>query len=163
MKTDASLKYRTLKGELVRSLSEKFVADFFYSNGIKYEYERPLVLDGEKIKPDFYLPTYNTYVEFWGLLEDSNYFNAFKWKVEKYNSHKIRFIPLRLEDLPVLEKNFETKLKTVLGTLRRGDGRHTENVAASKTTEQTRTQGISPESSPTKNFCSKKCQVKEAN
>ncbi len=114
MKADPALKYRTLKGELVRSLSEKYIADFLYCYDVKYVYEKPLVLDDEEIKPDFYLPSYDTYVEFWGLLEDSNYFHSFKWKVEKYNTHKIRFIALQSEDLPVLERNFEAKLKIAL-------------------------------------------------
>ena len=116
MKADPILKYRTLKGELVRSLSEKYIADFLYTNAVKYEYERLIVLDGEHLRPDFYLPEYNIYIEFWGMLEDSHYFHSFKWKVEKYKAHKIRFIALQREDLPVLEKNFETKLKTALGT-----------------------------------------------
>ena len=109
-------RYQTLRGEFVKSLSEKYIADFLYLHQVQYEYEHPLFLDGQMIKPDFYLPSYDTYIEFWGILEDPNYYHSFKWKVEKYKAHNIRFIALQLEDLPALEKNFEIKLKTALGT-----------------------------------------------
>ena len=72
----ADLKYPTLQGELVRSLSEKYIADFLFTHGMKYEYEHPLFLDGRSIRPDFYLPAYNTYIEFWGMLEEPEYFNS---------------------------------------------------------------------------------------
>jgi hypothetical protein len=104
-------RYPTLKGELVRSLSEKYVADFFFTHRVAYEYEKNIFLDGKEMKPDFYLPTYDLYVEFWGMLERSSYFDSFKWKVEMYNKHRINFIALNLEDLPDLTKRFEIKLQ----------------------------------------------------
>jgi hypothetical protein len=56
----------TLQGEEVKSKSEKMIADYFTSNNIKYVYEPRL--RGRYAVPDFYLPDYNVYVEFWGLL-----------------------------------------------------------------------------------------------
>ncbi len=102
----------------MRSLSEKYIADFLFTHKVSYEYERPLFLNNQKIKPDFYLPVYNAYIEFWGMLDDHNpeYWKSFRWKVDQYRKHKIRFIPLRSEDLPNLEKVFEIKLQQVLGT-----------------------------------------------
>ena len=59
----------TLKGELVRSRSVKVIADWFYMNGIRYVYEYPAFdRKGAVIsRPDFYLPDYALYVEYWGL------------------------------------------------------------------------------------------------
>jgi hypothetical protein len=109
-------RFKTLKGEMVRSLSEKFIADFLFTHNVIYEYEKHLKLDQWELKPDFYLPTYNIYVEFWGMLNDQNYFQNFQSKVQTYNKHHIKFIALNQEDLPNIETNFPIKLQIALGT-----------------------------------------------
>ncbi len=49
-------KYLTERGEMVRSKSEKILADLFYSLGIPYVYEPLFILkNGEKVCPDFIL------------------------------------------------------------------------------------------------------------
>ncbi|MBP5655545.1 MAG: hypothetical protein J6X33_08535 [Clostridiales bacterium] len=50
---DGLPRFTTLKGEEVRSKSEKIIADHFYLNNVPYKYECPLVLAGETIHPDF--------------------------------------------------------------------------------------------------------------
>ena len=114
MKPNSVHKYATLKGELVRSLSEKYIADFFFTHRVQYQYEMTLVLDGHKLIPDFYLPQYNLYVEFWGKLDDPAYFRSFRMKTDLYKAHGIKFIALQDNDLPTLDKNFEIKLKLAL-------------------------------------------------
>ncbi len=47
------LKFRTNRGEMVRSMSEKIIADTLYKYGINYAYEKTLVLDGVAYHPDF--------------------------------------------------------------------------------------------------------------
>ena len=67
---NAPARFSTLKkGEKVRSLSEKYIADYLFTKRIDYQYEKILVLDHFTIKPDFYLPAYNVHIEFWGLLD----------------------------------------------------------------------------------------------
>jgi DNA helicase IV len=66
---------KTLRGEVVRSQAERQIADYFFSNKIKYSYESQaktnLSAVKDKIsKPDFYLPDYDAYVEFWGLIDN---------------------------------------------------------------------------------------------
>ena len=59
----------TLRGEVVRSYSEKVIADWLFRRGIRYDYERP-VFDsrGRRVGvPDFYLPDYGVYFEYRGL------------------------------------------------------------------------------------------------
>ena len=63
------LTFLTRRGVAVRSGAEKTIADYFTDNYIVYEYE-PVLMGGtnhEKVmRPDFYLPEYNVYVEYWG-------------------------------------------------------------------------------------------------
>lgn len=83
-------RYRTLKGEHVKSIPEKIISDFLFEHGIKYKYERHfylpkidstphklsfqdlqkfLSIGGEKrdTAPDFYLEDYNLIWEHWGI------------------------------------------------------------------------------------------------
>jgi hypothetical protein len=61
-------------GEEVKSHAEQRIAEYFQSNGIRYRYE-PLVEAGFWIftskvsRPDFYLPDYDVYVEYWGMVD----------------------------------------------------------------------------------------------
>lgn len=82
-----NLRYKTLKGEVVRSYGEKILADYFYEHDIKYYYEYAFYpkkcltknydinqnLNRFKVTyPDFYLPEYNLVWEHWAIDEDSN-------------------------------------------------------------------------------------------
>ncbi len=98
----------------MRSLSEKYIADFLLMNKVSYQYEKHINLEGHDIKPDFYLPTYDLYLEFWGMLEKPDYFEKFKWKVDMYNKHKINFIALNFDDLPDLRNRFGAKLQIAI-------------------------------------------------
>ena len=63
----------TERGETVRSKSEKKVADWLYHNNIDYEYEPKIILpNNETILSDFYLPSSNIYIEYWGLSNADN-------------------------------------------------------------------------------------------
>jgi len=48
-----NLEYETKRGEMVRSKSEQYIANFLYDAGIPYRYEMRLVLGGEIRYPDF--------------------------------------------------------------------------------------------------------------
>lgn len=62
--------YMTLNGEEVKSYGEKMVADYFFKNNIRYQYEQPAwSRNGRRIsRPDFYLQDLDVYVEYWGWL-----------------------------------------------------------------------------------------------
>ena len=65
----------TMKQETVKSYGEVDIANFLYMNGIEYIYERPYPVDTRtseygEYKPDFYLPEYDIYIEYFGI--DSN-------------------------------------------------------------------------------------------
>ncbi len=79
----------TEKGELVRSKSEKILADKFYRMGIPYVYECPLMLKGfGYIRPDFVVLNKYTrkeyYWEHFGLMSDKDYCEKAVKKINQY-------------------------------------------------------------------------------
>ena len=112
---------RTLRGELVKSKAEKQIADYFTEHGIRYIYEYPaktdaLVFKKTFAKPDFYLPDYKVYVEYWGLANTSkDYRKNMKWKMAQYYENKIRFVSLYRNNLENLDWVFRRKFREVTG------------------------------------------------
>lgn len=74
----------TLKGEVLKSYGEVDIANFLKMNGINYIYEEPYKVDTSnethsQYKPDFYLPDYDIYIEYFGVNsfgEVPSYFSA---------------------------------------------------------------------------------------
>ena len=59
---------KTVDGTLVQSSGEKMIADWLAQVGIDYRYDGRLrILEGFQIRPDFYLPQFDVYIEYWGL------------------------------------------------------------------------------------------------
>jgi DNA helicase-4 len=63
----------------VKSIGERRIADYFERNNIRYVYEKEartnaLFFSSKISNPDFYLPDYDVYVEYWGLVNaDDNH------------------------------------------------------------------------------------------
>ncbi len=99
-------KERTARGR-VRSNGERKIARYLENHGIAYEYERPLVLEGRKLFPDFYLPEHNVYVEFWGRVnEDSSYRVFMCKKKELYHRHHITVISVVPRQVQHIQRHF---------------------------------------------------------
>ena len=87
----------TNKGERVRSKSEKIIADHFERRGILYRYEKPvyLMVDGQMkpFYPDFTVLNKRTakifYVEHFGMMDDSVYYNGTLRKLDIYEKNDI--------------------------------------------------------------------------
>ncbi len=67
----------TVQNESVKSYGEMDIANFLFQNGIKYMYEAEYPIDtrtGEygQYYPDFYLPDYGIYIEYFGINKDGN-------------------------------------------------------------------------------------------
>jgi len=111
----------TLHGEQVKSRGEKQIADYFATNGIRYLYEwkaetNAIIFKRTFAHPDFYLPDYNVYVEYWGLLGASKeYERVMKWKMAQYHRNNIRFISLYHDNLGNLDWVFRAKFRKVVG------------------------------------------------
>jgi len=55
-------------GTLVQSDGERIIADFLHEHGIYFRYdERIRLIEGFAIRPDFYLPEFDVYIEYWGM------------------------------------------------------------------------------------------------
>ena len=73
----------TLNGEYVKSYGELDIANFLYQNQIRYEYEASYKFDTNTAEygqyhPDFYLPDYDLYIEYFGIDRSGNVADYFK-------------------------------------------------------------------------------------
>ena len=80
--------YETIKGETVKSYGEIEIANFLFENNINYVYEEKYKYDvadlnHSQYRPDFYLPDYDLYIEFFGIDRNKNVAPFFKNKGEK--------------------------------------------------------------------------------
>ncbi len=67
---------KTLRNERVKSLEEIKIANFLFTQGIEYEYERNYPFESgdplrKNYQPDFYLPEHGIYIEHFGITRDS--------------------------------------------------------------------------------------------
>ena len=117
-------KYQTIRGEKVRSKSEKMLADLFAKHEIPYSYEPQLVLyDGRIVYPDFALLNIRTrktiYWEHLGLITDGEYAkNAFS-KLNIYEQAGIDIgkdliISMESAKIPLNMKLLEKKIREYL-------------------------------------------------
>jgi len=97
---------RTFMGEQVKSYGELIVANFLFRMGINYEYEANYEIDTRSIdfrqyRPDFYLPDYGIYIEYWGTDREGNvapyinkqrYQESMRWKRELHAENETTLI-----------------------------------------------------------------------
>ena len=95
----------TRLGVEVRSRAEQRIAEYFDSIGLRYEYERELeagvwIFTETVSTPDFYLPDYDVFVEYWGMVnvdndyDRSKYTREMKYKMARYHELGVRFISI---------------------------------------------------------------------
>jgi hypothetical protein len=111
-------------GTPVKSYTEKTIADYFTKNNIKYEYE-PVVWGGRRynktMHPDFYLPDFDVYVEYWGLVDvpdeamRKDYVRKMKWKMAQYHNQGIKFVSIYPNNLNNFDYVFPKKFEEVTG------------------------------------------------
>ncbi|MCD8006128.1 MAG: UvrD-helicase domain-containing protein [Oscillospiraceae bacterium] len=75
----------TIRNETVKSYGEMEIANFLYENGIEYIYENPYEFDTRteeyaQYNPDFYLPKYGIYIEYFGITRNGDVPKYFKGK-----------------------------------------------------------------------------------
>ena len=86
-------KDRTTDGHLVRSRAEMLIDNWLYMSRIVHAYERRLPIE-EELYCDFYIPTGNVYIEYWGLENDPKYTARKKVKMELYKKYNFNLIQL---------------------------------------------------------------------
>lgn len=84
----------TVKGERVRSKSEKIIADALERKGVPYRYECPICLSGGiHVYPDFTVLNKQTrdifYIEHFGMMDNPEYAEKVIRKIEEYEKNGI--------------------------------------------------------------------------
>lgn len=101
---DEKLIHKTARGELVRSKSEVIIADALFYNGLEYQYEPELILEGKKKRPDFKIVDADTgeewYWEHCGMMSDAKYAERWSEKEKFYAKNGL----LRGKNLIVTEE-----------------------------------------------------------
>jgi hypothetical protein len=97
-------------GTLVQSDGERRIAEFLGGEGIAYRYdERIRIIDGYAVRPDFYLPEFDVYIEYWGM-DTVDYKIGMLKKLKLYQQEGKRVISIHRGDKPRLEALLREKL-----------------------------------------------------
>ena len=100
----------TDRGTLVQSDGERSIANYLDREDIAYRYdERMRIVDGYAVRPDFYLPEFDVYIEYWGM-DTIDYRIGMLKKLKLYQQQGKRLISLYREDKPNLEAVLRRKL-----------------------------------------------------
>jgi len=81
-----------------KSVGERKIAEFLQQSGIDYRYEQGLLVNDTNMPriwyPDFFLPEYATYIEYFGMAGDPDYDRGIKHKKKVYAATGINVIAL---------------------------------------------------------------------
>ncbi|MBI2438876.1 MAG: hypothetical protein HYV36_08725 [Lentisphaerae bacterium] len=101
----------TRDGTVVQSDGERRIADWLMMRGIAYRYDAKFRIIGEfQIRPDFYLPELDVYIEYWGLNTPQYKMSMYK-KQMLYQQEGKRLLSVYPKDLPVLDGLLTAKLR----------------------------------------------------
>jgi HEAT repeat protein len=104
---------RAKDGTLVQSVGERMIAEILTAEKIRYRYdERFRILNGYAIRPDFYLPEHDVYVEYWGM-DTADYKIGMLKKQKLYQQQGKKLISLYPDDKPRLRETLLAKLEQV--------------------------------------------------
>jgi hypothetical protein len=100
----------TKAGTVVQSDGERCIADWLTAHGIAFRYdERFRILSGHAVRPDFYLPEFDVYLEYWGM-DTADYKIGMLKKQQLYQQEGKRLISLYPRDKPRLDTVLRAKL-----------------------------------------------------
>lgn len=101
---------RAKDGTWVQSDGERLICEILHAERIHYRYdERFRILDGYAIRPDFYLPEFDVYIEYWGMDTADYKIGMFK-KQQLYQQQGKRLISLYPQDKPRMQDALLDKL-----------------------------------------------------
>jgi hypothetical protein len=97
-------------GTVVQSYGEKRIAQWLSENGLAYRYDCKFRIIGEfQIRPDFYLPELDLYIEYWGMDTPQYKMSMYK-KQTLYQQEGKRLISVYPKDLQGLDQLLRSKL-----------------------------------------------------
>ncbi len=98
-------------GTIVQSQGERRLAEWLTAHGLAYRYDAKFRIIGEfQIRPDFYLPELDVYIEYWGLDTPQYKMSMYK-KQMLYQQEGKRLISVYPRDLPGLGELLTVKLR----------------------------------------------------
>jgi hypothetical protein len=102
---------RAKNGTVVQSDGERLICELLTAESIRYRYdERFRILNGHAIRPDFYLPEFDVYVEYWGM-DTADYKISMLKKQQLYQQQGKKLISLVPDDKPLLREVLLAKLE----------------------------------------------------
>lgn len=109
-KVDLKKNIKAKDGTLVQSKGEKIISEYLSSNSIAFRYdERIRIIEGMAIRPDFYLPEFDIYIEYWGM-DTLDYKIGMLKKQQLYQQEGKKLISLYFSDFYDLTKILKQKL-----------------------------------------------------
>jgi hypothetical protein len=97
-------------GTVVQSEGERRIADWLTAHGLAYRYDAKFRIIAEfQIRPDFYLPELDVYIEYWGLDTPQYKMSMYK-KQTLYQQEGKRLISVYPKDLPAIDRLLISKL-----------------------------------------------------
>ncbi len=110
-KVELQKKIRTKDGTWVQSDGERRIAEILAAENIRYRYdERFRILDGYAIRPDFYLPEFDVYIEYWGM-DTTDYKIGMLKKQKLYQQQGKKLVSLYPDDKPRMHEVLQGKLE----------------------------------------------------
>jgi hypothetical protein len=94
-------RFKTEDGHWVRSKSEMLIDNWFYNNGIVHAYESRVPIP-EEMECDFFVPSAEKYVEYWGLEDKEEYRKRMDKKRSLYSKNHLDLLELRERDVQKL-------------------------------------------------------------
>jgi hypothetical protein len=103
MKVQNQKEILTQDRTVVQSKGERKIADWLAERSLEYRYDDKLqIIQGYAIRPDFYLPQFDVYIEYWGL-DTTDYIIGMNIKKKLYQQEGKKLISLYPDDLPRLD------------------------------------------------------------
>ena len=109
-KVELNKNIRAKDGTFVQSDGERKISEWLTKNKIKYRYdERFRILKDFAVRPDFYLPEFDIYIEYWGM-DTTDYKIGMLKKLKLYQQQGKKLISLYPKDKNKLDTILKQKL-----------------------------------------------------
>ena len=98
-------------GTLVQSDGERIIAEGLAALGVVFRYDnRSRIVKGYAIRPDFYLPEFDLYIEYWGMEDNLDYRIGMLEKQKLYQQAGKRLVSLHAHEKPHLREVLRERL-----------------------------------------------------
>lgn len=98
-------------GTVVQPDGERIIACELAAMGIAFRYDnRFRIIKGYAIRPDFYLPEFDLYVEYWGMEGNLDYQIGMREKKKLYQQAGKKLVSLHAHEKPRLREALREKL-----------------------------------------------------